>query len=184
MAHVWFAPHWIIRRSTTSGDVDRAVQGALAAVDPDLVFTSFQPLDVARGKALALQQAEASLLTTFAFIALGLVAIGAYGMIATMVAERRREFGIRLALGASVGRTVMRAAGPGLGLVVGGACIGGVGARGVSMLLRSLVWGVGADDPVAFGVATATLAAVTCVASVLPAVEVARLAPAEILRAE
>jgi ABC-type antimicrobial peptide transport system permease subunit len=78
----------------------------------------------------------------------------------------------------------MRAAAPGLGLVVAGVCIGGVGARGVSMLLRSLVWGVGADDPVAFGVATATLVAVTCVASVLPALEVARLDPAETLRSE
>ena len=183
-AHVWFAPHWIIKAATSGADVERAVQRALADVDPDLVFTSFQPLDVARGKALALQQAEAALLTALAFVALALAAIGAYGMIATTVAERRREFGIRLALGASVRRTVMHAAGPGIGLVVVGACIGGAGARGVSLLLRSLVWGVGADDPMAFAAAAATLVAVTCVASVLPALEVAGLDPAEALRTE
>jgi predicted permease len=184
MAHVWFAPHWIVRTATVGAGIDGAVKKALADVDPNLVFTPFQRVDVARGNALALQRAEAALLTTFAIVALALAAIGAYGMIATMIAERRREFGIRLALGASVGRTVLRAAGPGLALVAIGVCIGAASARGVAMLLRSLVWGIGADDPIAFGVAAATLVIVTSIASALPALEVARLDPVETLRTE
>jgi preprotein translocase subunit SecG len=184
MAHVWFAPHWIVRTRTVASGTERALSAALAAVDPQLVFTPFQPLDAARGKALALQRAEAALLAAFAVIALSLAAIGTYGQVATIVADRRREFGIRLALGASVARTVLSAAAPALVLVVVGAVIGGIAARGVSTVLQSLVWGVGADDPAAFAVAATTLVAVTCLASVIPALQLTRLDPAETLRAE
>ena len=89
-----------------------------------------------------------------------LAAIGIHGLIASGVAERTRELGIRMALGATVGQTVRDAAVPGILMAVAGLVIGCGVAVGVSGLLRNLLWGVKANDPMTFIAVVATLLAV------------------------
>jgi len=184
MAHVWFAPQWLVKAEGSPARTEHALHVALAEVDPNLVFGPFEPVGNGRGKALAVQRAEAALLSGFAAVALGLCAIGAYAMVANMVVERRREFGIRLALGASRWRSVLRIAAPAVILVVAGTCLGALTARAIATLLRGLVWGIRADDSVAFSVAALTIVGVSASASLLPAIQIARLDPAATLRSE
>jgi predicted permease len=184
MAHVWFAPHWLVKTAWSPAQTEHALKVALAEIDPNLVFAPFQPLGNERGKALALQRAEAALLSGFAAVALGLCAIAAYAMVANMVAERRREFGIRLALGASRWQSVLRVAAPAIVLALAGTCVGALTARAVATLLRGLVWGIRADDSMAFSVAALTIVAVSASASVVPALQIASLDPAATLRSE
>ena len=102
---------------------------------------------------MATQRAQAVLLGTLAGLALLLAAVGLYGLVANTVAERTRELGIRIALGASSRQAIASAAVPGFLLAVAGVAIGGVAARLGASTLRHLVWGVSVADPLTFAVA-------------------------------
>jgi ABC-type antimicrobial peptide transport system permease subunit len=117
-------------------------------------------------------------------VALLLAAIGIHGLIATGVTERTREFGIRMAMGATAAQTVRKAALPGLLMTLAGLVVGCGVAVGVSGLIRSLLWGVQANDPLTFGAVVVTLLLVAVAASVLPALRVRRLDPVSLLRSE
>ena len=106
-----------------------------------------------------------------------LAAIGIHGLIASGVAERTRELGIRMALGATVGQTIRDAAVPGILMAIAGLVIGCGVAAGVSGLLRNLLWGVKANDPLTFTAVVVTLLVVAIVASIGPALRVRRLDP-------
>ena len=125
-----------------------------------------------------------SVMIGLGLVALLLAAIGIHGLIASSVSERRREFGIRLALGAT-GRQVLTAVvKPGIVLAGAGVAVGSLAALAVVRLLQSFLWGVTATDPLTFGVVVVTLLAVAFAASVIPALRVLRLDPALTLRAE
>jgi ABC-type antimicrobial peptide transport system permease subunit len=122
------------------------------------------------------------LLGTLAALALLLAFVGLYGLVASSVAERTRELGIRIALGASSRQAVAAAALPGLVLAVAGAAIGGVSARLGASTLRHLVWGVSPADPLTFAIAIGTVLVVCAIASLVPALRIARLNPIRALR--
>ena len=123
-----------------------------------------------------------ALLTIFAAVALGLAALGVYGVLAYAVASRRREFGVRLALGAEVHQVVMLVVRQGLGWTVAGIAIGVIGARAATRLLRGEVFGIAPSDPVTYGVVGAVVVGAALVACVVPVRRATHVDPATALR--
>lgn len=163
-----------------AGEVRRAVQD----VDPGLPIYRVETLEDVVGASLADQRLSATLLGVFAALALILASLGVYGVISYSVAQRSRELGLRMALGAQrdgVLRLVVR---QGMGLVLVGVAVGVVGAFGTSHLLRSLLYEVGAADPLTFLVVPAVLALVGLVATLVPAVRATRVDPIIALRTD
>ncbi|HLY17924.1 MAG TPA: ABC transporter permease, partial [Bryobacteraceae bacterium] len=142
MVHVWFSPSWIVRASGAPEGVIAGMQRALESVDPQLPFAGFHSMEDVRYHALAQERFQAVLLGALAGLALLLAAVGIYGLIANSVAERTRELGIRLALGATVAQAMRAVALPGVVLALAGVVTGSVLAGFASQLLRHLVWGV------------------------------------------
>jgi len=182
--HVWFSPSWMVRSSGPAEGVIAGMQRALESVDPRLPFAGFHSMEDIRYRSLAQERFQAVLLGALAGLALLLAAVGIYGLIANSVAERTRELGIRLALGATVAQAIRAVALPGVALALAGVVAGSVLALFASQLLRHLVWGVRPGDPVTFVAVGVGLLAVAAAASFLPALRVTRLNPAETLRQE
>jgi predicted permease len=184
VVHTWFSPSWIVRSSGPPEGVIAGMQRALETVDPRLPFAGFHSMEDIRYRSLAQERFQAVLLGALAGLALLLAAVGIYGLIASSVAERTRELGIRLALGATVAQAMRAVALPGLALALAGVAVGSVLAGFASQLLRHLVWGVRPGDPLTFVAVGLGLLGVGAAASFLPALRVTRLNPAETLRQE
>jgi predicted permease len=180
--HTWFAPAWIIRTATPGGVSEQAIRQAIASIDPQLPTTPIAPIDAQRSASLAPQRLLMVLVGVLAVSALLLAAIGIHGLIASGVAERTRELGIRLALGSTVAQAICTVALPGIVLTVVGLVVGSALAFGAAGLIRSLLWGVQATDPLTFAGVAVTLLLVSVVASVAPALRVRRLDPVSLLR--
>jgi predicted permease len=182
LVHTWFSPSWFVRLTGTQPAIVPDMQRAMHTVDPLLPFSKFRTIDELRGEAVATQHAQAVLLGTLAGLALLLAAVGLYGLVASSVAERTRELGIRMALGASVPRAVVTAAAPGVILGVIGVATGLAAGRFGAKLLQHLVWGVSVGDPITFAAAGATVLCVAAVASLVPSLRIVRLNPIKALR--
>jgi ABC-type antimicrobial peptide transport system permease subunit len=149
-----------------------------------LPFAKVRSLDEVQSAAVALPRLLMVLLLTLAGAAVALAALGIHGLIAASVSERTREMGIRLALGATRRGAVGTVAWPGIVLAAAGTIAGAAAARGMVSIIRSFVWGVSATDPLTFAGVAALFLVVAAVASVLPALRVLRVDPAQTLRAE
>jgi hypothetical protein len=184
MVHTWFAPSWFVRLSgpADAAGVVAGMERAVQTVDPLLPFAKFRTLDEVRSETLATQRAQAVLLGSLALLALVLAAVGLYGLVANSVAERTRELGIRMALGATTYRASAAAAAPGITLALAGTAVGLVAARGAAMLLRHFLWGVKESDPLTFASAAAAVFVVAAIAAVVPALRIVRLNPIKALR--
>jgi predicted permease len=182
MVHTWFSPSWIVRLAGPQQGVVAQMQNAVASVDPQLPFTTFRTLDAVRGEAMAAPRAQAWLLGTLAGLALLLAAVGLYGLVANSVAERTRELGIRIALGATSRQAVVAAAVPGFALAIIGIVIGLIAARLGATTLRHLVWGVTVTDPLTFALAAGAVLMVAAIATLVPALRIVRLNPIKALR--
>jgi len=126
----------------------------------------------------------AQLLATFSALALLLAAIGTYGVLAYMVAERRREIGIRMALGAGRSRVVMDIIREGLKLTIAGVFAGTGSAVLLNRLIASLLFDVAPTDATTFAITIPTIALIALVAYSLPAWRASRLDPNVVLRSE
>jgi putative ABC transport system permease protein len=113
-----------------------------------------------------------------------LSALGIYGLISNLVTERTRELGIRMALGSSLSGAVSVALRPGLVWVLCGVAAGAAAALGFERFLKSFLWGVQPGDPVTLVGVGAGLLLATALASLVPAMRIARLNPAETLKSE
>lgn len=181
--HTWFSPSWIVRLNARQEGVVAQMEKAVRGVDPLLPFAKVRTLDEVRGEAVSTQRAQAMLSGSLAALALLLAAVGLYGLVASSVAERTREFGIRMALGATARQAVAAAAAPGAALGAVGVALGLLGARLAATTMRSLVWGVSVGDPMTFAVAAAIVFLVALVATIVPALRIVRLNPIRALRA-
>ena len=157
---------------------------ALAEADPNLAVISIRTLEEQVERTFDQQRAVASLAGLFGVIALVLAAIGLYGVTAYSVARRTSEIGIRMALGADRRRVIGLVLGGAFRRVAVGLLLGLPLAVGTGYLLSAQLYGVTFWDPVALGVATASLAIAAFVASVVPATRAATLAPMRALRTE
>jgi ABC-type antimicrobial peptide transport system permease subunit len=126
----------------------------------------------------------ASLIGGFSALAIGLAALGLYGVISYMVSQQTKEIGIRLALGASAATVQWRIVQQTMRLAFGGLILGVGGTIAVGRLLQSLLYGVSADDGVAYVVALGTVLACAVVAGFIPARRASRIDPMIALRAE
>jgi hypothetical protein len=182
--HMWFSPIWMVRTHGNVPGLARKMRIALATVDPQLPFAAFHGMQEVAGLALQAQRYRAVLFSTFAGLALLLAAIGVYGLIAQSVAQRTREMGIRLSLGATLSGVVATAAMPGIVLSATGVLAGLILALFLTRLLKSLIWGVKPSDPLTFVGVGLLLITVAALASVLPAARLAQIDPAQTLRDE
>ena len=126
----------------------------------------------------------AQLLGGFAGLALLLAAIGTYGVLSYMVAERRREIGIRMALGADQGTVLGQVLRQGLILTAVGIAAGLGGAFALNRLIRSLLFGVQPTDPITLVAVVSTITLVAAIACWLPAWRASRMDPNVVLRQE
>jgi predicted permease len=181
--HVWYSPTWTVRAASGTA-AETALRSAIAAVDPLLPIGTIRPMAELRTAATAREQLLMVLVGVIGAAALLLSAVGVYGLIAHSVAERRRELGVRLALGATTGRTIRSVAWSGIGLAVLGAVAGLLLAWPVARALdaRGLLWGVDSHDPATFIGGVAFVLVVASIASVVPALKILRLDPAQALR--
>lgn len=124
------------------------------------------------------------MLSAFGGLALLLAAVGLYGVVSYSVAQRTREVGIRMALGADIGDVLRLMIGRGMRLAGIGVAMGAIAAGALSRVLSSLLYGVSAIDPLAFLAAAAVLLTVAFVANLLPARRAAKVNPTVALRYE
>jgi predicted permease len=182
--HTWFSPSWIVRTRGPQQGIAAGIERAIQAVEPQLPIARFRDLDEVAAGTLAWPRLQTTLLTTLAGLALLLAAVGVYGLIASAVAERRRELGIRMALGATIAQAIRTVALPGVLLVAAGVVLGSGLALMTVQALKSMLWGVQPTDPLTFAGVAAIFLLVAAAASFLPALRVARLDPARTLRSE
>ncbi len=180
--HTWFSPSWVVRTSGPPTSVAAEMQRALKAVDAALPFNKFRTVDDLRGEAVRLPRLAATLFATLAGLAVLLSSIGLYGIVATSIGDRRRELGLRIALGSTRRQTLMVASWPGVVTSGAGLAIGVALARASTTLVQSLVWGIQATDRVTFLGAALIGLTVAIVAIAVPTVRVFRLNPVEALR--
>jgi predicted permease len=160
-------------------DIDAVLEG----LDPDVTMR-VAPLETNLGDYRYLSLVVSGLAVSLGMLALALATVGIYGVVAHVVAHRRREIGIRLALGAktrSVMATIVRRT---LRPVVVGAVVGGLAAAAVSSLLASAVFGLRPVDPIAIGAAAFLVLGVAVMASVVPARRGLRADPIRTLQSE
>jgi predicted permease len=156
----------------------------LSALDPQLPITQIRTLAEQRRDSLYSQRATALLLVSFGGLALLLVALGMYGVMAYAVTQRAREMGIRLALGAQPGNVRALILRQGAWLIVAGLAMGGGCAWATTRGLKSFLYEVSATDPVTFVVVTALLCAVALLACWIPARRATKVDPLIALRQE
>ena len=160
------------------------VQSELRAVEKDLVIQKVMTLDDQIGDSLAQRRFQTWLLGLFSGVALLLAAIGIYGVMYHSVTQRTHEFGVRVALGASVGDVMRMVLTQAALLVIGGAAIGTLAGLLLTRLLSSLLYGVGTADPLTYLTVFLVLIASALVASFLPARRATRVDPMVALRYE
>jgi putative ABC transport system permease protein len=176
----------LVIRTTVSdpGSLTSALRRELAAMDPAIPLTSVKVFDEYVARSLARPRFNALLLSIFAGTALLLTAIGIYGVMAYSVAQRTNEIGIRIALGAAQSSIFRLVVGQAMTLVGISVVIGLAGAFAATRLLNSLLFGVGASDPVTFVGIVLLVSLVAFLAAWLPARRAARVNPIIALRTE
>ena len=171
----------------TAGDPKQivgAVRRQLADLDPGLPVSRIELMDDVIAAASARPRFLTVLLSLFSFIAVALAAVGIYGVMAFLAAQRTREFGVRMAIGASPSDVLHLVLNQGLKMGAAGVALGIIGSLGLTRLMRQLLFGVGPFDPVTFGATAALLLAVIAAASYIPARRATRVDPMVALRSE
>jgi ABC-type antimicrobial peptide transport system permease subunit len=183
----WVWMNWmtvVVRTTVPPLEMATAVRDQVRAMDADLPLLRMRTLIQHIDQTLAERRFNMLLLGFFAAVALVLAAIGVYGVVAFSVAQRTREMGIRLALGADRGNVLVLVTRRGMSLTAVGLALGTVGALAVTRLMEGLLFEVSATDPIVFSGVALLLAAVASLANVIPALKAGRIDPVEALRCE
>jgi predicted permease len=184
MAHVWFQPSWIVRTHGPIAGITSQMQKALADADPALPFSGFYSMSALEQQALGMQRIEVILLGVLAGLALLLSAIGVYGLIANLVVQRKREIGIRLALGSSIRAAMLEIGRSGVMATMLGLGLGLAASFLALRAMKGFIYGIGMYDPATLIGTALVLAIVAIAATFLPARRIRKINPTTILREE
>jgi predicted permease len=179
-----FPLHVVVRAEGDARSATRAVTAMLAEIDPALPAYPPKSMLEHLGVSVLPSRVASLLFAAFGLLGLLLASLGVYGVVAYSVAQRTREIGVRIALGASSGEMLRMVLRDGLGLTAAGLAVGALLAAGLSQTLRALLFGLSPLDPLTFALVPLTLAAVALGASALPARRAARVDPSIALRYE
>jgi predicted permease len=166
-----------LRTATDPAALATPIREAIRSLDRELPLFDSQTMEERAQKSLISRRSPVMLSLSFSAVALFLSAIGIYGVLAYLVTQRRREIGIRIALGGSAGAIFELVLREGLLLIAGGFALGAVGAIALRKSLQSQLFGINATDPSVVGAVTAVLAVVAVVACALPARRATRIDP-------
>ena len=173
---------WIaIKTAAESTAVIRALRSALMAIDPDLPLSDIQTMTQRRWRSVVPQKLAMGLASMFGVVALFLSALGIYGVLAYLVAQRTREIGIRMALGSTARDIFQLVFKEGLTLVAGGLMLGLLGALALGRALEGQVFGVRPTDPLVLGTVALSIAIIALLACVSPAHRATRVDPLNVL---
>ncbi len=160
------------------------VKALARRVDPEQPVSALRPLAELVGRSAARQRFTAVLLTAFAGLALVLAALGVSAVVAFAVSSRRRDIGLRMALGAGPGRVLRGVIAAGMRPVLLGLALGLVAAVAIARSLTGMLFGIGPLDPLTYGSVAALFAVVAVIAAGVPAIRAARVDPAVALRTD
>jgi predicted permease len=175
---------FLLRSSGDPMSLLPAARHAVAEVDPDRAITKIQTMEQYWGGGMRDKRYLVLVLGAFAFVATVLATIGIYGVMAYSVAQRTREIGIRMALGASPHKILTLIGGRAAILISCGVLLGLAGSLGLSRLIASQLWGIKPTDPATFAGVSLLLIAVALLACFVPARRAIQVDPTEALRSE
>ena len=181
-SHSYFQMSWVVRARTTGPDFIRQIREEIRSLDPKQPIALFRSMLEVKAAAISLQKFQMTLLAVFAGIGLLLATAGLYGLISYSVLQRTREFGIRIALGATQGDILRSVIWSGVVLSLLGVMAGIAAATVMTRTLQNFVWGVSTLDPFTFASVAVILIAVALAATLIPAVRAVRLNPVAALR--
>jgi len=161
-----------------------AVRGQVAALNKDQAVFNVRTMEQAVAQSVAARRFSMLLLTIFAVAALALASLGIYGLMSYAVAQRTREIGLRMALGARGADALRLMIGHGMKLALVGVALGLVASLALTRTIKNLLFGVSATDPVTFVAIALLLIAVALLACFVPARRATRVDPMEALRSE
>ena len=174
----------IVRTSSDPSDMSKAVAAAIHSINPDAPLEEIRTMDEIVDRSLVNDRFMTTLYASFAAVALVLAAIGIYGVMAFVVAQRRHEIGLRIAFGASQDRVLGLVLKEGLTLAASGLGLGLIGAFFVGRALSSLLYGVSSMDSIALCAVAITLFAAAFFACYIPPRRAAKVDPMVALRYE
>ncbi len=181
---LWKSAALAVRTAGDPASLASAARGAVAKIDPDQPVGRVRTMEEVVARSVAPRRFTMTLASALAALAAALAAVGTYGLLAWLVASRRREIGIRMALGAAprsiLGMIVRQA----LGLAGVSAALGLIGAFAVGRSMRTLLFATAPTDPLTLGAVTIGLGLLALVASAVPALRAARVDPALTMRNE
>ena len=174
----------LFRKGELDRDLDEELQSYLDMLVEEKVHTGMDPMEAARCARLELHGVEQVLVGMFGGLGLLLATVGLYRLQAFLVGQRAREIGIRVAVGATRGQIARAVLGRGALYAAIGIVIGVGAAVAAVRVIESMLFGVGAHDPLTFATVPLVLLAVAIAASLVPALRASRVDPIEVLRAE
>ena len=177
-----FAGYLMVKSTTDPAGLIALVRAEVEAIDPDQPMMLVRTLTDVVESRLSLYNAMRVLLLIFSALALALAAVGIYGVMSFVVAERSREIGIRMALGAEASQVLGMVCGQGVQLAAVGVVVGIVGALAVTWGLQGVLYGVGSTEWMTMFAVSAILGIVALSAAYLPARRATRVDPAIVLR--
>lgn len=180
--HAIRSPYLAIRTSGDPALLANPLRAALASIDPDVPLAEVQTMSDALGNWAAERRLTMLIVTLFAVLALTLGAVGIYGVMAHLVAQRTREIGIRIALGAVPAQILRLVAGQGTAMAVAGIALGTAGSLATTRLLAGMLYQIRPTDSLTFAGTAAILAVVAAAATLAPALRATRVDPIEALR--
>jgi putative ABC transport system permease protein len=179
----WAVPEYIVVRTANEPlAMAASLRQAVAAVDPDQPISAVRSMEEILSLQVEGRRQQSTLLGSFAGLALLLASVGLYGVLAYAVSQRSREFGVRIALGATRADVMRLVLGRGIGLTILGLATGSLGAWAGTRAMQSMLYGVAPNDPATFAAVVGVLICVGLLACAVPALRATRVDPIVVLR--